>query len=280
MSQDLDTGSEKTWCTGCGNFGILTAVKKAVKKLEERDISREKLVISTGIGCHGKIFDYLNLSGIYSLHGREVASAEGIKLGNPYLKLIAFGGDGDCYGEGLAHLLFAAKRNIDITVIVHNNGAYALTTGQASPTSPKGFKGPANPEGSLESPFEPMGLLLSAGATFVARGYAGKINHLSDLIVQAVEHPGFAHIDVLQPSVVFSNYYEKYNELVDELEEVKSTKHEAMDLARESDRLPIGIFYREEKPTYDEELLGKRNPVRDRLSKEKRLEEIRAFLGV
>ncbi len=280
MSGDLDTGAEITWCTGCGNFGILAAVKKAVKKLEENGIQREDIVISTGIGCHGKIFDYLDLSGIYSLHGREVASAEGIKLGNPDLKIIAFGGDGDCYGEGLAHLLFAAKRNIDITVIVHNNGAYALTTGQASPTSPKGFKGPATPMGSVEPPIEPIGLLLSAGASFVARGYAGKVKHMSDLIVQAVEHPGFAHIDVVQPSVVFTDYYEEYNDLVDELEDTRSTKFEAMELARESDRLPIGVFYREERPTYNEELLGERNPVKDRLSDEKRLKEIRSFLDV
>ncbi|MFO8109863.1 MAG: thiamine pyrophosphate-dependent enzyme [Thermoplasmata archaeon] len=275
MSDDLDTGAEKTWCTGCGNFGILASMKKAVKELEERDISRDRLVISTGIGCHGKIFDYLNLSGIYSLHGREVASAQGIKLGNPDLKIIAFGGDGDCYGEGLAHLLFAAKRNIDITVIVHNNGAYALTTGQASPTSPKGFKGPATPEGSVEPPIEPLGLLLSAGATFVARGYAGKVEHLSNLIVQAVEHPGFAHIDVLQPSVVFTDRYDEYNDKVEELKEVKKTRMDAMELAGISDRLPVGVFYREEKSTYDRELLGEGNPVEDRMSDEKRFEVIK-----
>ncbi len=280
MSDDLDTGAENTWCTGCGNFGILAAVKKAVKKLEENGLSKENLVISTGIGCHGKIFDYLNLSGIYSLHGREVASAEGIKLGNPKLKVVAFGGDGDCYGEGLAHLLFAAKRNMDITVIVHNNGAYALTTGQASPTSPKGFKGPATPKGSVERPIEPLTLLLSAGATFVARGYAGRVDHLSKLIVEGVKHPGFAHIDVLQPSVVFTDYYDEYNELVKKLEEPEETISKAMQLAIKTDVLPIGIFYREEAPVYHEELMGDMNPVKDRYKREKRIELIEDMLGV
>ena len=162
---DLSTDAEITWCSGCGNFGIINAFKKAVKKLEEQGIRRNRLMISSGIGCHGKIYDYLKLSGLYSIHGRSMATIQGMKFANPDLKVVAFAGDGDAYGEGIAHMIFAAKRNADITVVVHNNGAYALTTGQFSPTSKKGFKNPSRPEGNIEEPLNPLSLLLEAGAT-------------------------------------------------------------------------------------------------------------------
>lgn len=131
---DLKTYAENTWYPGCGNFGIFTAVKTAIKRLEERGVSRERLIMSAGIGCHGKIFDYLKLSGFYSLHGRSVATIQGMKIANPELKVLTFVGGGDALGEGIAHLIFAAKRNADITVIVHDNGVYGLTTGQFTPT--------------------------------------------------------------------------------------------------------------------------------------------------
>ena len=130
MMRDLGTGKENTWCTGCGNFGILNAVKKAIGELVENGSKLSDFAITCGIGCHGKIFDYLALSGIYGLHGRGTATAQGMKLANPALKVISFGGDGDSLGEGLEHTLFAAKRNMDITLILHNNGNYGLTTGQ------------------------------------------------------------------------------------------------------------------------------------------------------
>jgi 2-oxoglutarate ferredoxin oxidoreductase subunit beta len=208
---DLTTYAQNTWCTGCGNFGILGAFKKAVRRLESEGVPRRDLAIVTGIGCHGKIFDYLKLNGFYSLHGRSVATAQGMKLGNPPLKVVAFVGDGDAYGEGIAHLVFAAKRNADITVIVHNNGTYGLTTGQATPTSRRGFRGPSTPRGTVEDPLNPLALMLTAGATFVARGYPMKLDHLVDLMVRAVSHEGFSLLDVLQPCVTFNNTYELYN---------------------------------------------------------------------
>ena len=179
---DLTTYAENTWCPGCGNFGIFNAFKKAVRKLEEKGIERDSIIISAGIGCHAKIFDYLKLSGFYSIHGRAMATVQGIKLANPDLRVVAFAGDGDALGEGISHMIFAAKRNADITVIVHDNGVYGLTTGQYTPTSEKGFKSPSTPRGNVEEPLNPLTLMLEAGATFVARGYSGKVDHLADII--------------------------------------------------------------------------------------------------
>ncbi len=279
MADDLGTNMEVTWCPGCGNFGILSAFKKAVRKLEERGFDRDTLVISSGIGCHGKIFDYIRLSGLYSIHGRSMATVQGMKLGNPDLKVVTFSGDGDAYGEGIAHMIYAAKRNADITVIVHDNGAYALTTGQFSPTSEKGYKGPSLPSGNVEEPLNPLALLLEAGASFVARGYAGKIDHLSDLMVEAMTHEGFSVIDVLQPSVVFSNTYKEFNERTEIMTQIPSSLEDAVRLARrKEERIPLGIFYRVSKPVYHSELMGRWNPVRDKIDRNERLKKIKELL--
>ncbi|HDS59626.1 MAG TPA: 2-oxoacid:ferredoxin oxidoreductase subunit beta [Thermoplasmatales archaeon] len=274
----LDTGAENTWCPGCGNFGILRAVKKAVQRLEETGVERDRLVICAGIGCHGKIFDYLHLSGLYSLHGRSVAAVSGMKMANPELRPIAFVGDGDAYGEGLAHLLFAAKRNMDVTVLVHNNGVYALTTGQFTPTTARGARTRSSPRGNVEEPFHPLALLLEAGATLVARGYPGRLDHLAELIVQAVQHPGFAMVDILQPCVTFHDTYKEYNKKVEVLEEPLDYPG-ALVLARERDRLPIGIFYRTEKPVYHRELHGDLHPIRDSLSRKQRWQLVQKLLS-
>jgi 2-oxoglutarate ferredoxin oxidoreductase subunit beta len=279
MADELTTPVENTWCPGCGNFGILNAFKKAIPKLEQHGIDRKHLVISAGIGCHGKIFDYVPLSGLYSLHGRSMATVQGIKLGNPDLKVLTFAGDGDAFGEGISHMIFAAKRNADITVIVHNNGTYALTTGQFSPTSGKGFKGPSLPSGNVEEPLNPVSLMLEAGASFVARGYAGRIDHLTDLIVEAVLHEGFSYIDVLQPSVVFNNTYKEYNALVEIIEKPAVRLEDAVQLAKRFDRLPIGVFYKVSKPVYHKELYGEWNPVVNRLMHEERKRRIVTYLS-
>lgn len=279
MSADLSTDAEITWCPGCGNFGILNAFKKVVKKLEEKGVDRDKLVISGGIGCHGKIIDYVGLSGLYSIHGRSMATVQGIKLGNPNLKVLAFAGDGDAFGEGIAHMIFAAKRNADITVVVHDNGTYALTTGQFSPTSNKGFKGPSLPQGNIEEPLNPLGLLLEAGASFVARGYSGKIDHLSDIIVQAVLHEGFSVVDVLQPCVVFNNTYKLYNEITEIISKPAENFEEAVMLVKEiRDRMPIGVFYKVNKPVFHREFYGDWNPVVDKVSRNERLKLIEEFV--
>jgi 2-oxoglutarate ferredoxin oxidoreductase subunit beta len=278
--ENLGTDAENTWCPGCGNFGILNAFKKAVIKLEDNGVNRENIVISAGIGCSAKIFDYINLSGIYGLHGRDMASLQGIKFANPDLKCVTFSGDGNAMGEGLAHVLFAAKRNADITIIMHHNSVYALTTGQVTPITNKGWKGPSTPRGSVEDPFNPLTFLLEAGASFLARGYTAKVNHLADLMVQAIEHEGFSFIDVLQPCVSWNNTYKLYNEMTYVLENEPETYDEAIALSRRNDKLPIGVIWRKHKSTFHEELYGARNPSINSLSREKRLEMIKRILGI
>ena len=277
---DLGTYAENTWCPGCGNFGILNAFKKAVLKLEEKGIKRKNIVISSGIGCSAKIFDYLNLSGVYGLHGRDMATLQGIKFANPDLKCITFSGDGNAMGEGLSHVLFAAKRNADITIVMHNNGVYALTTGQVTPITNKGWKGPSTPRGSVEEPFNPLSLLLEAGASFLARGYTTKIEHLADLMVEAIEHEGFSFIDVLQPCVSFNNTYKRYNEIVEVLDYEPKTYEEALQIAKRRDKLPIGVIYRTKKPVFHTELYGDHNPITNRMLKPERIAKLREILDV
>jgi 2-oxoglutarate ferredoxin oxidoreductase subunit beta len=275
---DLTTHAENTWCLGCGNFGLFNAFKKAVVVLEGKGIPREKIIISAGIGCHGKMFDYLKLGGLYSIHGRSMATVQGIKIANPDLKVVAFAGDGDAFGEGMAHMIFAAKRNADITVIVHDNGVYGLTTGQFTPTSDKGFKGPSSPKGSVEEPLNPLAMMLEAGATFVARGYPVRLKHLTDLMVQAVEHGGFSFLDILQPCVSFNNTYQRYNKLVEIMEQVPAGYEEAMSIAKRTDKLPLGVFYKKDKPAFHTALSGDWNPIRDRMSREERIKKIKSLL--
>lgn len=265
--QKLDTYCENTWCLGCGNFGILTAFKQAIVSLIEKGTPKGKIVVVSGIGCSSKIIDYLNLNSFSSLHGRPISSGEGIKLGNQDLKVIVFTGDGGCYNEGISHLIHAAKRNIDITVLVHNNRNFALTTGQFTALSPKGFKGRSTPQGSIEEPLNPLKIMLASNATFIARGYSAKGNHLKNLIEEGVSHKGFSFIDILQPCVTFFNTYKTYNERVYELKSENLTvKEKAMEKINEwgyrndNARIPIGVFYKIQKPTYEKELLGNLNP--------------------
>ena len=278
--EGLGTYAENTWCPGCGNFGILNAFKRAVLKLEDKGVKRKDIVISSGIGCSAKIFDYLNLSGVYGLHGRDMATLEGIKFANPDLKCVTFSGDGNAMGEGLSHVLFAAKRNADITIIMHNNGVYALTTGQVTPITNKGWKGPSTPRGSVEEPFSPLSLLLEAGASFLARGYTTKIDHLADLMVEAIEHEGFSFIDVLQPCVSFNNTYKLYNEIVEVLDYEPKTYEESLQIAKRRDKLPIGVIYRTEKPVFHNELYGDHNPITKRMLKADRIAKLREILEV
>lgn len=256
--RNLTSSKENTWCVGCGNFGLFASVKKAIQKLQDEGHNLQDIVMTSGIGCHGKIFDYLNISGIYGLHGRSLALAQGIKLANPALDVIAFGGDGDSFSEGLEHTLFAAKRNMDITFILHNNGNYGLTTGQASPLSPVGFRGVSTPKGNVEIPFVPVTLMMEAGATFVARSYTAKIAHLADTIYQAVKHRGFSFVEVLQPCVSYNNTYELYNERCRPFSELPQSDEEARRLALAEDEIHLGIFRRTERLCYHDAI---NNPV-------------------
>jgi 2-oxoglutarate ferredoxin oxidoreductase subunit beta len=252
------TYAENTWCPGCGNFGILNAWKALIGTLAERGVPRERIVVVTGIGCHAKIADYLNLNTFYSLHGRTVPVATGIKLANPELTVVAHAGDGDCYGEGLEHLLFAAKRNVDISVMVHNNGVYALTTGQVSPTSPRGFRGKSTPEGNAEPPINPLELILAAGGTYIARAYSRGADLLKSTMQEAIQHHGFSLVDILQVCATFNNLYTYYNERV--LEMTGNDADSRTDaLARMTEwtyggdgRIALGTFYRRLTDTFDD----------------------------
>ena len=262
---ELNTYAKNTWCPGCGNFGILASFKQAVSVLVDKGVKKEDIVLVSGIGCSSKIIDYLNLNSFSSLHGRPIVSAEGIKLGNPNLNVIVFAGDGGTYNEGISHLIHVAKRNSNITVLIHDNRNFALTTSQFTATSPRGFKGRSTPGGSPEDPFNPLKLMMASNATFIARGYSSKIDHLKNLIVQGVQHQGFSFIEVLQPCVSFFNTYESYNKRVYEIKEKNlSSEQEALKNIQEWDynqdqdnkRIPIGVFYNVQKPFYEEKLLA------------------------
>lgn len=261
-SKNLLTKTKNTWCPGCGNFAILNSIKSVLNELNGEGLPFEKIILVSGIGCHAKIVDYVNLNSFYSLHGRVVPVAEGIKLalaGDKKVKVIGFAGDGDAYGEGLAHLVFAAKRNIDLTMVIHNNRVYGLTTGQYTPTSPLGFKGRSTPQGTLELPINPLELMLAGGATFIARAYSVKIDLLKKILKEAIVHKGFALVDVLQVCVTFFNMYEYYNKKVYELTGHQPENYEtALKKIREWDynsdqSIATGVFYRSNRPTFDEQ---------------------------
>ena len=273
----FETNAEITWCSGCGNYGIRTAFQNAVLELEKKGAKREDFIISSGIGCHAKIFDYVNLSGIYGLHGRNSSNAEGIKIANPDLKVITFSGDGNGLGEGLAHTLYAAKRNQDITLVLHNNGVYALTTGQFSSLTEPGWKGPSTPRGSFETPFNAISLLIEVGATFVARSYAGDIKHLTETLVKAIEHKGFSFVEVLQPAMPYHKW-EEYKDKIKYLSEEPKSKEEALKIAHNAHRFTIGIFHQEIREVYHKSLYGDLNPVKNSISRQIRLEKINEIL--
>lgn len=246
------------WCPGCGNFGILNSLKRS---LIECNLDPKDVVIVAGIGCSGKTPQWLNTYSIHTLHGRALPVATGIKLANSDLTVIVTGGDGDGYGIGMGHFIHAMRRNIDLTYLVHNNQVYGLTAGQTSPTSDKGFVTKSTPFGVIEVPVNPLALAIESGATFVARGYAGDIIHLSGLITQAIRHKGFALVDILQPCVTFNhkNTYDWFQKLAYTLPADYNPADKMAALAKadewgEKTGIPIGVLYREERPTYADEL--------------------------
>lgn len=268
-TRDLGTYAKNTWCPGCGNFAILNSIKAVLKSIQEEGTPLENVVLVSGIGCHAKIVDYINVNSFYSIHGRATPVAEGIKLANPNLKVIGFAGDGDAYGEGIEHLIFAAKRNINITMIIHNNRVYGLTTGQYTPTSPLGFKGRSTPKGTIEMPINPLELMLASGATFLARGFSHGIEQLKMIFKEAVNHKGFALIDVLQVCVTFYNMYEYYDKKTYELKDHNPSDYTAaLNKIREwnyhdDSKIALGVFYKKEGVTFDERFATREKKVID-----------------
>ena len=261
---NLGTYAQNTWCPGCGNFAILNAIKSVLTELHSEGLPLENVVLVSGIGCHAKIADYINLNSFYSIHGRVVPPAEAIKLANPKLKLIGFAGDGDAYGEGMEHLIFAAKRNIDITMIIHNNRVYGLTTGQYTPTSPLGFRGRSTPGGTTELPINPLEVMLASGATYLARGTSHGIELLKKIFKEAILHKGFSLVDVLQVCVTYFNMYEYYDKHVYELKDHNAGDyHQALDKIKEWDYnqeapIALGVLYKKDIPSFEERFLAKK----------------------
>jgi len=268
--RQIITNAQNTWCPGCGNFSIQHTLKNVLIEMEQEGRSLDDVVLVSGIGCHAKIADYLNISSFYSLHGRTIPVATGIKLANPRLTVICCTGDGDSYAEGLDHLIFAAKRNIDITVIIHNNRVYGLTTGQYTPTSPLGFKGKSTPSGTAEYPFNPLELMLASGATSVARGYSKKMDHLKKLVLEGIAHKGFAFIDVLQICATFFPAADYYTPRVYELSDHDPTDFESACIkAREWDynsdaRIGIGTFFTRSRPCFNDKMAVREIEAKDR----------------
>lgn len=248
------TGKMPTWCPGCGDFGIWTSLKDALAKL---GIGNDDGVCVYGVGCHGNMYDWMKIYGFAGLHGRTLPVAQAIKLTNHQLPVIVISGDGDGIGEGGNHFIHAAKRNPDLTVILHDNQVYGLTTGQASPTAKAGFVTKSTPEGVTDNPINPLALAITAGATFVARGFAGDGPNLTKLMMAAIEHKGFALVDCLQPCVTFDKVhtYAWYRERVYYLDQSHdaSNKVKAFEKAQEwGDKIPLGIFYQESRPTAEQ----------------------------
>lgn len=243
---------ETAWCPGCGNFGIRQALAQALAELK---LPPHKILLCSGIGQAAKIPHYLHLNGFNGLHGRALPPAVGARVANTELTIIVESGDGDTYGEGGNHFIHNIRRNPSLAHFVHNNQIYGLTKGQASPTSDPGMKTGVQTMGVTTPPFNPLAVALTLGAGFVARGFSGEREHLTELMKAAILFPGYALVDILQPCVSFNkiNTHAWYRERVQ-----KITHHDvtdwsaAMELARTwGDRIPIGILYNVPRPTFE-----------------------------
>lgn len=251
--KDFDNIYENKWCPGCGNFGILDSMKKALANL---DLSPEQILLISGIGQAAKTPHFLNCNFFHTLHGRALPIATGAKIANHDLRIIVNSGDGDCYGEGGNHFMNAIRRNIDITLLVHDNRVYGLTKGQASPTSEMGFVTKVQNHGVILTPFNPLTVALSLGIGFLARSFSNDRDHLPEMIEKAIQYKGFSMIDILQPCVAYNrvNTHGWYKNRVYDLAE---TDHDPGDfdkayfIAREwGEKIPIGVIYQKEGESY------------------------------
>jgi 2-oxoglutarate/2-oxoacid ferredoxin oxidoreductase subunit beta len=255
--QAYESDYENQWCPGCGNFGILSAMKDALVKL---NLTPDEVLIISGIGQAAKTPHFLKCNTFHGLHGRALPVATGAKMANYRLRILVNSGDGDCYGEGGNHFMHAIRRNLDITLLVHNNKVYGLTKGQASPTADQGMVTKLQQHGVTNESFNPLAVALSLGAGFVARGFAGNTEHLSKLIQAGMSHRGFSLIDILQPCVSFNtlNTYEWYKRRVYDLNAAGRRTDDfiaAITASREwGSKIPIGIFYQKEKPTFTDQI--------------------------
>jgi len=282
---DFKTDVFVDWCPGCGNFGILAALQMA---LAELGLEPHHVVLVSGIGCSGKPPHFVKTYGVHTLHGRALPFAQGIKVANPELEVIVMGGDGDGLGIGAGHFVNAGRRNVDMIYLIHDNAVYGLTKGQASPTLKLGLKTKSLSKPNINEAVNPIALALIAGYTFVARAYAYDTKHLKEIIKQAIKHKGLAFVDILQPCPTYNDINTKewyagedridpqtrkpqprlykldeigYDPFVRDLAEDLAKKLVAIEKAQEwGDRIPIGIFYKNELTTTFQERISKRIP--------------------
>ena len=262
---NIRTNVESTWCPGCFNFQILAGVQKFLEDQIKLGKKKEDFAIVSGIGCNSKIFDYIDLPGCNSLHGRVLPTALGMKIAKPHLNILGFSGDGDAYAEGMEHLVHMARYNSNIKYLVHNNQVFALTIAEPTPVSEQGYKDKTTPQGVRLAPMNPIKLMLAAGASFVARVFAD-VNQVNNILIEAQKHKGFCFIEIIQPCIIFhadAGYKQKtYN--LQEKGHNKTDMKAAMERAEEwnynginqATKIPLGIFYQKEKPVF-EELLRK-----------------------
>src|SRR5579863_8072918 len=254
---DLKGKVDPDWCPGCGDFGVLAALQKALVELK---IQPYNVVTISGIGCSSNLPGYINTYGMHTLHGRALAVATGVKMANHDLTVLVTGGDGDGFGIGGNHFIHTMRRNVDLLYLAMDNQIYGLTTGQTSPTSRLGMKTKSAPFGNVEPPINPIALAIAAGCTFVARGFSGEQRHLTELIKEGLRHKGFAFIDVFSPCVTYNhdNTYAWFKPRVKKLEEDSSYDSSDFGMAMEKSQLwgeeiPIGLFFqRTDRPSLEQ----------------------------
>jgi 2-oxoglutarate ferredoxin oxidoreductase subunit beta len=251
-----------SWCPGCGDFGVLKSVDMAFRELS---LSPERVVVISGIGCNGRFPHGFKTYGFHTLHGRVLPIAQGISIANPRLTVVGIAGDGDAFSIGGGHMPHAARRNPDFVYIVLDNGIYAQTKGQPSPTTPFGFRTKVTPLGNQDDPIDICQLALAYHVSFLGRGFSGKPNDLSSLISEGIRHKGFALIHVLNPCPTFHDTWKEYPAKVEEIgsDHDPTSYDAAWELLRRSDRIPIGVIFRQEKRTLEERLRASAGPRLD-----------------
>jgi 2-oxoglutarate/2-oxoacid ferredoxin oxidoreductase subunit beta len=264
---DLKGKVDPDWCPGCGDFGVLAAVQKALVELQ---IPKHEVMTISGIGCSSNFPGFIDTYGMHTLHGRSLPVASGMKLANHGMTVLVTGGDGDGFGIGAGHFVHTMRRNLDLTYIVMDNQIYGLTTGQTSPTSRIGMKTKSMPFGNVDAPINPISLALSAGATFVARGFSADQKHLVELLKRAIEHKGFSFLDIFSPCVTYNhdNTFQWFRPRVKKLEDNPAyDTSNWVDAMEKSllwgDEIPIGVFFeRNDIPTaHDAEPVLKSGPL-------------------
>jgi 2-oxoglutarate ferredoxin oxidoreductase subunit beta len=259
--KDYKSHTKPTWCPGCGDFGLLASLYQAFAALE---LDPTHTLVVSGIGCSSRLPFFVRTYGFQTAHGRVLPVAIGAKIANPDLTVIAVGGDGDGFSIGGGHLVHAVRRNPNITYLVMDNNVYGLTKGQTSPTSPLGFKTKSTPYGSSDAPINPMAWVLASGVSFAARGFTGHPKHLVDLIVQGIQHPGFAFIQTMSPCPTFYNTFDLWRPKVEDLPESHDPADlmQAMSQALRDDKIPVGLFYKQVRPTLDSHTRVTNHPLK------------------